>query len=474
MHEYEFRLVIQHSEPLTHLLDDICNFWPIVERRHVSVTFAKPHFRFRNGHWEVKRIISAHAVYHDTMWFKWVHSQEVPFKRWSRATHCKFLDVLGHFQDPFYFENRDYVQIDSLASVYTFRDNQGVYRLVFEWEYGEFSKALTTIPYHEILNRLQGYRQVYTLFRHYPPPPYELKENLVRKPVVCIKELPHGDQYLLARKMDGTFGFVMSFTNHIKEKWEGYERRMRPNMSLGDGIIFSAEKCESIRVLLDVYQVRGLPIASWCRRAILTEFLPSMNNILDDYRVQCYSAHLVALPVPQLPTDGLIIHDVLEDVVYKKKNKHSLDVVYNNGWFWIPELPNREPGPFRFKSHTTKLEDGQVYEVSMKNGRVIRKRPDRFTGNTAKQIKAILECSHWGGPPFEKLNLKGKIKTSGLGCINTHACSCRPQLQWATPPGMILKMDYTIDYTILKMDYAIDYYIWTTLLDTAQWYIMDL
>lgn len=405
MHEYEFRLVVYHpTEPFTGILDKIAV--PSCHRQHVQMIYAKPHFRFRDNKWETKHVVSSRAVYHDGLWFRWVHSKETPYEEWCRMTHCKFLNAIGNFQDPFDIQQRDSIQLDKQACIYTFRDNLGGYRLVFEWEYCSFATELCELNgsnASELFEILRNYRDVYKLFMPYDAPPYELDETMTRKPVTCTKERPRTTEnearFLIARKVDGVFGLVISFKDTIKEKWEGHERYERRNVSLGNGIVFSAEKCDSVRILLDVYRVRGCLTASWSRRSILNEFLPTLKNKIPGYKIQQYVTDESFLAVSNLPTDGLVYHDVIDDVVYKLKEKHSLDVVYSeDGWFLLPD--NK-----RFKCHDDDkgiCESGRVYEVAMQDGRVVRKRDDRFTGNTAKQVEMIFTCSSWGGPTIEE------------------------------------------------------------------------
>ncbi|GBM53899.1 hypothetical protein AVEN_64824-1 [Araneus ventricosus] len=144
----------------------------------------------------------------------------------------------------------------------------------------------------------------------YDAPSYELDETRTIKPVTCTKERPRttGNEarFLIARKVDGVFGLFISFKDTIKEKWEGHERYERRNVSLGNGIVFSAEKCGFVRILLDVYRVRGYLTASWSRRSILKEFLSRLKNKIPGYKIQQYVTDESFSAISNLPTDGLV------------------------------------------------------------------------------------------------------------------------------------------------------------------------
>lgn len=386
MHEYEFRLAVQHSSSFAPVFRDL----GYSTRKNV-VYYAKPHFRFKNGTWEVKRVESTHFVYHDGVWFKWVHSVETPYGKWKESTNKSFLHETGNFQNPFAEEIRDHVQIDDRAQLYSFRSGLD-YKLVFEWEYGTFEKKLENFEPVRLLESLSEYKRIYDAMSRFSAPPYRQNEDVFRKPVTCVREIPEGDRYLYAHKMDGIFGLVYSYPNRVKEKWEGYECAIRRGQTLGDGYVFAAEKMENGRVvLLDVYRVRGFDAASWCRRGILLDFLPRVK-LIEGYFVQKYVSDKNALGSTPFKTDGVVIHDVQQDVVFKYKTNHSVDLVYFEGYF---QLPNG-----RIKCLERNLENGRVYEVSTADGRVVRRRFDRFKGNTAKQLETVL-AHGWNGPPIE-------------------------------------------------------------------------
>lgn len=449
MHEYEFRLVVQHSSSMVPVLQYILREWSdknrsgdagcprrgdSFPRQHVvHVVYAKPHFRYRGGSWEVKRKVSALAVYHDTVWFRWVHSLEIPFERWTRSTCASFVHAVGNYQDPLIHETRVYVRLDSNACLYAF-DN----RLVFEWECGAYREKLSSsMSARRLLDALSAYRDIYTvMYRNYSPPPLrapspvngnvtaarkKIRRRLVRKTVTCVDDVRSleggsgGKRYLMAHKIDGTFGYVETHAEHVNEIWEGHERRIRPGTTFScresggiilNGFVFAAEKCEisDAVVVLDVYAVRGCSVAGWSRRAVLTEFLPSLR-LPDGYGVQVYRNEIEELPPflgedggAPLPTDGYIAHDVVSDLVYKIKDEHTIDAVYRGGWFWLANRTRIACPTFR----SAALFDGRVYELSME-GKIVRERKDRFTGNTVRQLQKIFECSPWKGTVPEKV-----------------------------------------------------------------------
>ncbi|GFR29466.1 uncharacterized protein TNCT_341141 [Trichonephila clavata] len=112
-------------------------------------------------------------------------------------------------------------------------------------------------------------------------------------------------------------------------------------------------------------------------------------------------------------TDGYIIHNTKTDKIVKVKHTHSLDVVYMDGFFWLPG--KEKPGLYRrFKALEKGLQNEHVYEVSVKNGNVLRERKDRFIGNTWEQIENILEKQSWQGPTIHEV--VKVIKTTKIKC----------------------------------------------------------
>ncbi|GFQ65901.1 uncharacterized protein TNCT_574981 [Trichonephila clavata] len=360
MHEYEFRYVVQDTTPFhLQVIFPECT----VQVQHVW--YVKPHFRYKNKRLETKHIVSTEAVFYDGLWFKWVHSIETPHISWSSLTHKIFLDAAGSFQCPFRNETRHVWTLDNQAQVYTFAHPDGTYRLVFEWEYGVFSKPIKKFDTELLL------------------------ENL------------------------GNIGKLYSFPEYIKEKWEGGIHKIHKGISLGDGIVFSAEKLSNgTVVLLDVYQVRGFPTVQWNREIVLINFLQHLS-LPEGYETQKYCHRVEDLPMTRYETDGYIIHNTKTDKIVKVKHTHSLDVVYMDGFFWLPG--KEKPGLYRrFKALEKGLQNGHVYEVSVKNGNVLRERKDRFIGNTWKQIENILEKQSWQGPTIHEV--VKVIKTTKRKC----------------------------------------------------------
>ncbi|GFQ66667.1 uncharacterized protein TNCT_128631 [Trichonephila clavata] len=407
MHEYEFRYVVQDTTPF-HLQD----IFPECTVQVQPVWYVKPHFRYKNKRLETKHIVSTEAVFYDGLWFKWVHSIETPHISWSSLTHKNFLDAAGNFQCPFRNETRHVWTLDNQAQVYTFAHPDGTYRLVFEWEYGVFFKPIKKFDTESLLENLGKYWQVYEYFRSFSSPPYRINETFSRKPVTCVANF-QGLKGVFAHKLDGTFGLVYSFPEYIKEKWEGGIHKIHKGISLGDGIVFSAEKLSNgTVVLLDVYQVRGFPTAQWNREIVLMNFLHHLS-LPEGYEMQKYCQRVEDLPMIRYETDGYIIHNTTTDKIVKVKHTHSLDVVYMDGFFWLPG--KEKPGLYRrFKALEKGLQNGHVYEVSVKNGNVLRERKDRFIGNTWKQIENILEKQSWQGPTIHEV--VKVIKTTKRKC----------------------------------------------------------
>lgn len=391
MHEYEFRLVIQSNQNLDYVLKEFGG--TIFQQK---VFYVKPHFRFRNRTLEIKTVCKTEMVYHDHLWFKWVHSKEIPYQKWTASQHKMFLNAVGNFQCPFRIETRHILKLDPHAQVYTFQAPDGMFRLVFEWEYGTFETELKTLPTQKLLKCLQQYREIYKYFHQFSYPQYTIDENILRKPVTCIPDLMQSDDCLVAHKWDGIFGMVCSYPDRIVEKWEGGLQKIHKGITIDDGVVFSAEKLTDVVILLDVYEVQGHPVASWCRQNVFLQYLPKLQ-LPKGYRVQEYYYSAFELPQTDFETDGFIIHDITKDKVFKVKENHSVDVIYNDGYFYFPGN--------RFKSlEETNLTKGHVYEVSISDGRVIRKRNDRMTGNTLQQVKNILSNGRqWKGPPIEKV-----------------------------------------------------------------------
>lgn len=388
VYEYEFRLIVVPDRPLLEAVSRaISETLPSCDAsiRRRRVVYAKPHFRLRDGLLQVKRTERRQAVYHDRLWFRWVESLELPFERWRASDHVAWTNACGNYQNGFVVESRREIHPDRHVQIYTF-DGQADRGIVFEWELGEFeSRRDTLCPPPEALASLEKYRSVYDLFRNHPYPPSPRNGSpCSRKPVIPIAARHLKENELVAYKHDGTFCLVYSFPDVVKVRCEGNAYRVLRSVTLGDGVVFAGEKLkDGTIVLLDVYRMHGMPVSPCCRRAVLKTFLRKLP-LPEGFEVQKYrdSVQKLALPPPQF-CDGWIIHDVVLDKVYKVKNAHTLDVVYVDGNF---ELSDGTKMPCRETKRTMK--NGQVYEIDME-GNVLKRRRDRFTGNTVQQLKRI-------------------------------------------------------------------------------------
>lgn len=391
VYEYEFRLVV-HPENPSKMLDLVsqviartlpsCHSTPRVRR----VIYADPHIRLKNGHLQTKRVERQQAVYHDGIWFRWIESVELPFEQWPMKSHRHWVNACGNHQNSFVVQPRREICLDQKAKVFTF-DQGGI---VFEWELGEFEGSQNDPP---PVASLDPYKPIYELFRNhsYPPSP-PICTPCARKPVVPIEAVPDdaaGRSFLVAHKYDGTFCIVYSFTDFLKIKCEGNASYILSSKTLGNGFVFAGEKLrDGTIVLLDVYRVHGAPVSPTCRRAVLTEFLSALP-LPEGFESQRYSESVEILgpPPPRRLIDGLVVHDVVNDVVYKVKSLHTLDSLYFDGNFELSDgskIPCRET--------KMNMKDGYVYEISL-DGAELRRRKDRFTGNTVQQLKRIREAA---------------------------------------------------------------------------------
>lgn len=377
IYEYEFRLLVHHSDPFS-LLPKLSN------KSHYRVLYGKPNFRFKHGHLEIKKVLQQQAVYHDGLWFRWVESKELPFQSWSKETHEKWVHLSSNFQNPFTFELRSEVILSPEAKLYAFKNDRSR-GLVFEYEVGTYSKRCHRFTDIEALAArvLTPFKDAYDVLRScYPPTPYKLVP-CIRKSVKAVEKFPPRNM-LIAHKYDGTFCFIYSYLDRVEIVLEGNRNQVRRGITLGNGIVFAAEfmKWSERIVLLDVYQVRGIT-TTHSRRNILTQFLPSLH-LPTGFVIQEYVSEKDKLP-PQMfkQVDGIIGHDPIRDKIYKIKLFHSLDALYWDGNF---ELANGEAIPCR--GDVNKMENGDVYEINF-DGSVIRKRRDRFVGNSETQLKRI-------------------------------------------------------------------------------------
>ncbi|GFU24900.1 uncharacterized protein TNCV_339721 [Trichonephila clavipes] len=122
----------------------------------------------------------------------------------------------------------------------------------------------------------------------------------------------------------------------VKEKWEGGIHKIHKEITLGDGIVFSAAKLSNgMVVLLDVYQVRGFPNVQWNWEIVLLNFLQNLS-LPEGYEMQKYCHRVEDLLMTRYETDGYIIHNTKTNKIVKVKYTHSIDVVYIDGFFWLP------------------------------------------------------------------------------------------------------------------------------------------
>lgn len=376
-YEYEFRLAVRDA-PDSILESAVLRDLP---KARYGVDYAKPHFRLKHKRLETKKVLKQVAVFHDGLWFRWVESIEVPHSVWNRKTHASWSRVSSHFHDPLTKEHRTEVTLPASAKLYAFRRGR-LKGMVFECEWGTFSSRQR---FPDDLEAVAGrcltqFRSVYSLLRSYPPPNYRLT-SCSRKSVLPIEtlpqELPEGT--LAARKLDGTFCMVYSYPDRLSIDIEGNRHKSIQNATLGDGIVFAGEKMrDGSIVLLDVYQVRGVATCP-NRRDVLLEFLPSIP-LPDGFTVQRYATRLQDLPPARGPIDGVVLHDTKRDEIFKFKPYQTIDAVFWDG--------NFELSDGKLIKCSVNLENGAIYEITL-DGVLLRRRRDRFVGNSAKQLKRI-------------------------------------------------------------------------------------
>lgn len=369
MYEYEFRLSVTFPEKKD--LYAIISSFPNVKRYVVSYLKS---FRFKDKKWELKTPVSQVAVYYDGLWFKFVVSKESKFSLFGVKKHKQFYETFGFYQGPLIFEYRYEIKLKSRkARLYAFERLDNRYGLVFEYEICVRKKKLKNLPIDTTV--LQNFKHLFPFFHAGMSMPYILKTP-TRKRVYHTDNVPKNS--LIAVKHDGKFGFIYSYRNFIYEEWEGNDNFCLENTSLGDGIVFGAEKMPNGTVyLLDVYQVRGVPALH--SESILLNYLSSLK-LPNHYKIQTYYKNLEGVPKESAECDGLIYHSV-NDIVYKVKPVKTVDLLYENGYFKT-----------RDKSIQTnqRLVNGRVYECDL-NLQVIKERPDRFMSNTTEQLAEIMK-----------------------------------------------------------------------------------
>lgn len=438
MYEYEFRVVVPC---------DVCNFDSFVEDvfrflkgdriffvAHTRRLFyIKPHFRLKDPDTlEWKKILSTRTVYHDGLWFKFVESEEISFAKWSKPTTVQFLTQAGHTSHPVSVEFRHELSSETFPGIklYAFRKFENMrprYGVVFEFEIGCFDHrqsnssnlAASSAYYH-----LPLYKRFYRFLQHpsfspnkpslFPPLPPSFggsflsdpsgDDRLVRKPVVPVSvshahQLLHssGSVILSASKHDGTFGFVHSRANLLREVWEDNIRRVHQNATLGIDYVFGAERmADGSVVLLDVYRVNGSSVRT--TQSLLTDFLPRLTLPGHlNYRVQTYQRALPSLlyelsvenKIQTSACDGIVLHDVTADVIYKLKQKHTIDLVHFDGTYLLPN-GEKIKVPEGFENA---LRNGSVYECTLDTFVPLRRRDDRFVGNSAEQWSQLTSAT---------------------------------------------------------------------------------
>ena len=405
MYEYEFRIVAVCDRREYHDFYEIARSllkgdFRLFSKKSLRVFYVKPHFRIKETQApEWKRVLSTRTVYRDTIWFKFVESEEIPYRKWSKQLAVKYLQNTGHYSHPISIEFRHELTFETVK-LYAYRklvSKKPQYGWVFEFETGTFDKRQPNLEVATLSEHQLGlYKRFYRLFRNRPPPPHlssRLSLECVRKPVIPLHPLhakrllaSSGSVLLTAPKHDGTFGFVHTHPL-LREVWEDNVHRVYHGnkFTLGeDEAVFGAERLpDGSVVLLDVYRMRGSPVRTTL--SLLTEFLPSLKLPLGlPYRVQTYRVlDSTDRLIEKDGCDGIILHDVTSDVVYKVKSKHTIDLVHYDGYFWMStgekiKVPSDEH-----------LLNGSVYECDLDTFVPLRRRDDRFVGNSAKQIEQL-------------------------------------------------------------------------------------
>lgn len=367
MFEYEYRLTVslRNKKEMYTILSKFKNV------KKTLVVYLDS-YRFKNDKWEIKKVLSQNCIYFSGLWFKFVESQELAFAHWSQEQHDSFYKKMGFKQSPFTFEYRHEIVLSKQAKLYTYEREQEL-GMVFEYETCLKRKKIPSpMPNPRVLKK---FRRIFKLFLNKTPTPYVMKQ-CIRKPVY------HTDvklsNCLIAVKYDGIFGHVYSYENCIYEKWEGNTNNLLKDASIGNGIVFGAERMsDGTVILLDVYQVRGVPV--YHTESVLLEFIPQLKNLPPNYKIQTYYKNLKDVPTNVENSDGIIFHN-LNDTIYKYKPRKTMDLLHYGGYFILKnnlKVKAKEP-----------LLDGKVYECDL-HYNVIKQRTDRFTGNTVKQLTEL-------------------------------------------------------------------------------------
>lgn len=371
MYEYEFRLIIT--------LPDLNSVLELLNQptNNYIVKYIK-HFRCKGDSWEFKKKLREIMIYHfkTDNWIKFVESKEIPFHKWKKKYYTEFKQHLAFKQNIFDIEYRYEIQIDEHAKLYGYNKNSREFGLVFELEVCNDETRQNKLPID--IDRLNPYEESLKLFDNQTPPAYTLHKCTRKQVLNTNAELKDS---LKAIKHDGIFGHVYSYKDYIYEEWEDGEQYVFHDQTLGNGFVYGAERMTNSVILLYVAQVRGLGVYNVFD--ILLEYLKTITaNAPTRYSIQHYHEKLEYIKDCG-NLEGVIYH-TKEDKIYKVKKKHTLDLLYENGFFVTKEG--------LIQCCENNLENGMVYECDL-NYNVIKPRPDRFLSNTPNQIKQILKCS---------------------------------------------------------------------------------
>lgn len=433
MYEYEFRVVVPcDKHNFDSFIKDTIHFLKGDRRLFVAHTrrifYIKPHFRLKEPNTlEWKQVLTTRTIYHDGLWFRFVESEEISFAKWSKRMTIQFLERAGHTSHPVSTEFRHELSSDIFPCIklYAYRKFENMrprYGIVFEFEIGCFDDrhsnptdlAASTARYQLSLHkRIYGFlkhrlfssSRLCTSFSSLPPSfggsfsgdPSGDDRLAARKPVVPLHVarahslLSSGSVVLMAPKHDGTFGFVHSRADMLREVWEDNVRRIHRNVTLGTDLVFGAERMsDGSVVLLDVYSVAGCPVRT--TESLLTEFLPKLTLPKQlNYRVQTYRS-VKSGPLflnANKNQDGIVLHDVTADVVYKVKEKHTVELIHFDGAYMLPNGEKMQV-PIEFRES---LRNGSVYECAIDTFIPLRRRDDRFVGNSAKQWSLLTSAA---------------------------------------------------------------------------------
>lgn len=371
MYEYEFRLIIT--------LPDLQSVLALLNQlTHNYIVKYIKHFRCKGDSWEFKKKLREIMVYHfkTDNWIKFVESKEIPFHKWKKKYYTEFKQHVAFKQNIFDLEYRYEIQIDEHAKLYGYNKNCTEFGLVFELEVGNYETRQNKLPID--INKLNAYEETLSLFIKQTPPAYKLYKCTRKQVLNTNVEL---NDSLKAIKHDGIFGHVYSYEDYIYEEWEDGKQYLFKKETLGNGFVYGAERMENHVILLYVAQVRGLGVFN-VFDILLKYFMTIIANAHTRYNVQHYYDKLEHIKEDNI-SEGVIYH-TKDDKIYKVKKKHTLDLLYENGFFVTKEG--------LIECRKDNLKNGIVYECDL-DFNVIKPRYDRFLSNTPNQIKQILKCS---------------------------------------------------------------------------------